>query len=137
MMVEEKAWLPSTQLMRLICEAMWSMWQSSSTLPTDAMLAFMLVHDFGARDVKLSELMHDCTRTRLVYQAACQYDAEAEYPELGGARKDAILDKLELVLPTSLRISRSPPDSPSSTELEYPVAEEVGSIMRIENSLRQ
>ena len=56
-----KTWPPSSQAMRLVCEALWSLWQDPVTPANDAMLAFMLLHDIGARDTHLRSFLHDST----------------------------------------------------------------------------
>ena len=103
--LNSKTWPPSTQPMRLICEALWHVWQAPESHANDAMLAFMLMHDIGARDKELPAILHDSATSRLIYRAVCGYDAaECAVPNAEGAKR-RILQRLEQVLPSALHRS--------------------------------
>jgi hypothetical protein len=103
---ESKAWLPSTQPMRLINEALWHFALSPTTHANNALLAYMLTHHFGASDVSLPDLLHDSTVARLVYHAVSEYpDKECAVPN-AEAVQDDVLYGLERVLPLSLHRER-------------------------------
>jgi hypothetical protein len=104
---DSKAWLPSTQPVRLINEALWHYWQAPTTHANSAMLAFMVMHHFGASDPHLSSILHDSTVSRLVYQAVSEYDAEDCAVPNPEAVRDSVLHALEQILPSSLHRAQS------------------------------
>ena len=62
---------PSTMYMRIVCEALYAMWEDPTTSPNDAHLAY---YDIKARDTTLKRLsQQDSTYTRLVYRVIRTY----------------------------------------------------------------
>jgi hypothetical protein len=93
---------PSSQRMRLACEALLSFWRSPDTPPNDAELAYLLLHDIGARNSPPSRFDANSTCTRLLYRALCAYDTgECVISNAGGYHHE-LLQALEGVLPERL-----------------------------------
>ena len=88
--------------MRLMGEALRHLWQAPETHANESLLAFMLMHNNGARNTALQAILHDSKASRLIYRAVCGYDAaESVVPNAeGGTHK--IMEWLEQVLPAAL-----------------------------------
>jgi hypothetical protein len=93
---------PSSQSMRLACEALHAYWQHPDTPPNDATLSYMLFHARGARNSGFETLQHDSWATRLLYRALRRYDTEACVLPNAGGMWTAMRQQLEAVLPTRL-----------------------------------
>jgi hypothetical protein len=64
-----KTAMPACSYMRLVCEALHAFCEADSTEPTDAMFAYLLLHDIGAADSDITRLMYDTSEARLAYRA--------------------------------------------------------------------
>eukprot|EP00798_Chlamydomonas_sp_ICE-L_P027846 gene27846-7208_t len=96
---------PSSNSMRLVCEALHAHSGSSSTSPNEALMCYLLLHDIGARDSPLNTLLYDSWRSRLVYKALCGYDTETCAISNAGGVWAGMRPLLEAVLPSYIHVS--------------------------------
>ena len=88
--------------MRMACEALHSFWSSPDTPPEDAQLAYLLLHDIGARNSPSSRFDADSACTRLLYRALCAFDTNECLMFNAGGYEHVLRKALERVLPEHL-----------------------------------